>query len=183
LNLKIHTAIESTSLSPLRVLYNNRQNFNFLSIQHRIDSMSSFAYLSVIAVIGGIAIALQSQFMGIMDKGIGTIEGVFITYCSGGILITLVMLLLRGGNLGAWQSVPWYSLTSGALGLIIVGTIGYTAPRLGLVTTFTIIVAVQFVMGAVLDHFGILGAATRPFDLARLVGIAILLVGIWLIIR
>ena len=145
--------------------------------------MGSFALLIVIAVIGGIAIALQAQLMGLLDKGIGTIEGVFLTYGSGGLLIAVIMLLQRGGNLGAWQGVPWYAFCTGILGLIIVGAIGYSAPRLGLVTAFTIIVASQFVVGALLDHFGILGAASRPLELSRLLGMAVLLVGIWLIIR
>ena len=145
--------------------------------------MGSFALLIVIAVIGGIAIALQAQLMGLLDKGIGTIEGVFLTYGSGGLLIAVIMLLQRGGNLGAWQGVPWYAFSTGILGLIIVGAIGYSAPRLGLVATFTIIVASQFIVGALLDHFGLLGAAARPLEMSRLLGMAVLLVGIWLIIR
>ena len=145
--------------------------------------MGNFALLIVIAAIGGIAIALQAQLMGLLDKGFGTIEGVFITYGTGGLLIALVMLLKRGANLGAWQSVPWYAYSTGVLGLIIVGAIGYSAPRLGLVVTFTIIVTAQFVVGAMLDHFGILGAASRPLELSRLLGMGVLLVGIWLIIR
>lgn len=62
--------------------------------------------------------------MGLMDKQIGTLESVFITYGGGGLLIGLIMLLSRGGNLSGWQGVPWYALSSGALGLVIVGTIG-----------------------------------------------------------
>lgn len=75
------------------------------------------------------------------------------------------------------------ALSAGILGLIIVGTIGYSTPRLGLVTAFTIIVSVQFFVGAFLDHFGVLGAELRPLDLSRVVGIVVMLVGVWLIIR
>ena len=82
--------------------------------------------------------------MGLMDKQIGTLESVFITYGGGGLLIGLAMLLNRGGNLAAWQGVPWYALFAGALGLVIVGTIGYSTARLGLVTVLTIIVAAPF---------------------------------------
>ena len=145
--------------------------------------MASFALLIIIAAIGGIAVALQARFMGVINIGIGTIESVFITYVSGGVLITIAMLLQRGGNLGAWQTVPWYALCTGALGLVIVGTIGYTAPRLGVVPALTIFVASQFVIAALLDHFGVLGGATRALDLSRSTGIGVLLVGVWLIIR
>jgi transporter family-2 protein len=140
-------------------------------------------HLIIIAAIGGIAVTLQAQFMGIMDRSLGTLESMFITYGSGGLLIGIAMLVNRGGNLSAWGGVPWYALTSGLLGLVIVGTIGYSTPRLGLVTALTILVASQFILGALLDHFGILGAELRPLDLHRLAGIGVMLVGVWLVIR
>lgn len=145
--------------------------------------MGSSTLLIIVAVIGGVTVALQSQLMGLLDKSIGTLEGVFITYAGGGLLIAITMIFMRGGNLGAWQSVPWYAYSSGALGLIIVGAIGYSAPRLGLVATFTIIVSSQFVVAALIDHFGVLGATTRPLDISRMLGMAVLLAGIWLTMR
>ena len=145
--------------------------------------MVSSPLLIIVAVIGGISVALQAQMMGLLDKSIGTLEAVFITYAGGGLLIALIMIFMRGGNLGAWQSVPWYAYSSGALGLVIVGAIGYSAPRLGLVATFTIIVSCQFMIAALIDHFGLLGATIRPIDLPRLLGISLLLAGIWLTIR
>ena len=145
--------------------------------------MGNPALLIVVAAIGGISVAFQAQMMGLLDKSIGTLEAVFITYAGGGLLIALVSIFLRGGNLGAWRSVPWYAYSSGALGLIIVGAIGYSAPRLGLVATFTIIVSCQFMVAALIDHFGILGATIRPLDVSRILGISLLLAGIWLTMR
>lgn len=139
--------------------------------------------LIIVAAIGGIAVTLQAQFMGIMDRGIGTLESMFITYGSGGLLIGIAMLVNRGGNLPAWGSVPWYALTSGLLGLVIVGSIGYTTPRLGLVAALTVLIASQFILGALLDHLGILGAELRPLNLTRLAGVGVMLLGVWLVIR
>jgi transporter family-2 protein len=139
--------------------------------------------LILVAVVGGAAISLQGHFMGIMDTRLGTIESVFITYGGGGLLIGLVMLAYRGGNLAAWQSTPWYVLLSGALGLLIVGSIGYSAPRLGLVAAFTVIICSQLAVAAVLDHFGILGAEVRPLTVSRLAGIGVVLLGVWLTLR
>jgi len=145
--------------------------------------MNSHIALIIVAVVGGAAVALQGQFMGLIDKGIGTRESVFITYVSGGIIAGIVMLASRGGNLRSWHELPWYALSSGVLGLVIVTTIGYTVPRLGLSKAFTIIVASQFVTAALLDHFGVLGAVMRPLDLSRLLGFGILIIGVWLIMR
>jgi transporter family-2 protein len=148
-----------------------------------VITVTSFVLLVLIAIIGGVAVTLQGQFMGLMDQGIGTRESVFITYASGGVVIALAMLAARGGNLKAWQTVPWYALTAGLLGLLIVGTIGYTVPRLGLATAFTIIVAAQFIVAALIDHFGWLGAQVRPVELSRLAGVGVLILGVWLITR
>ena len=145
--------------------------------------MNSYLGLIIIAVVGGVAVALQGQFMGLIDKGIGTRESVFITYASGGVLAGLVMLASRGGNLRSWQEVPWFAFSAGMLGLVIVTTISYTVPRLGLSKAFTIIVASQFITAALLDHFGVLGAVMRPLDLSRLLGFGVLILGVWLIMR
>jgi len=145
--------------------------------------MTSLMPVIILAAVCGIAVTLQAQFMGLMDKNIGTLESIFITYGIGGLLIGITMLIRRGGNLSAWGNVPWYALTAGVLGLIIVGTIGYSTSRLGLVTALTVIVASQFIVGALLDQFGILGAELRPLNLTRLAGMAVMLFGVWLIIR
>jgi transporter family-2 protein len=147
------------------------------------DLMSNIVILIVTAVIGGMAVVLQAQFMGVMDQNLGTLESVFITYGSGGLLVGLTMLAMRGGNLATWPVLPWYAPLAGVVGLIIVGSIGYVTPRLGLVATFTIFVAAQFIFGALIDHFGLLGAEIRPIGLSSLAGMVIVLVGVWLIVK
>ena len=142
--------------------------------------MNNVIGLSIIAAIGGCAVALQGQFMGLMDKSIGTGAGLFINYASGGILIGVILLTLKGGNLKAWTEVPWYALSAGLLGLIIAGSIGYTVPRLGLSTAFTIVVATQFIVAILLDHFGWFGAITRPLEFNRVLGVGTLILGVWL---
>lgn len=139
--------------------------------------------LILIPVIGGVAVVLQAHLMSIIDQGLGTLESVFINYVGGAVLVALIMLFLRGGNLAAWHNVPWYSSIAGACGLVIVGSVCYTVPRIGFVPSFTVLVATQFVIGALFDHFGLLGAEVRPLELSRIMGIGVLLTGVWLTMR
>ncbi len=145
--------------------------------------MNTPVFLIVLAALGGVAGTLQAQFMGVLDKNIGTLESVFITYGGGGLAIGLTMLFLRGGNLGVWHTVPWYTLLAGLLGLAVVGILGFAAPRIGLVPVMTLFVASQFIMAAALDHFGLLGAEIRPLDLTRISGVGVILFGVWLVVR
>ncbi|RKF30608.1 DMT family transporter [Paraburkholderia fungorum] len=136
--------------------------------------------LTAVAVLGGCAVALQGQFMGVMEKSVGTTGGIFINYMSGAVLAIVLLFTLRDGSTRAWMAVPWYALTAGALGLVIAGSIGYTASRLGLTTAFTIIVGTQFIVSLLLDQFGWLGATARPADLTRLTGVGAIIFGVWL---
>src|SRR3990170_7475339 len=104
----------------------------------------------LIALVSGVAVTLQGQFMGLLDRTLGTKESVFITYGSGGLLVTLLMLASRGGKLRGASGLPWYAFTTGILGLLIVGSIGFIVPRLGAARAFTLIVASQFLMAAVI---------------------------------
>ncbi len=137
----------------------------------------------LVAALGGVAVAIQAQMMGQLDKSLGTIESVFITYGGGGLLIGIVMLGMRGGNLTSISAVPLYTLLAGAVGLLIVGSIGYSVPRLGLVAAFTLMVSAQFISGALMDHYGLLGAELRQLTMSRVLGIAIMLFGVWIVIR
>ena len=143
--------------------------------------MSTFV-LIILAIIGGLASAFQGHFMGIMDQKIGSKESVFITYAGGGLLITLTMIATRGGHLSAWQNAPWYAFTAGVLGLVIVGAIGYTVPRLGMAKAFTLIVASQLLAAVIFDQFGLLGAAVRTLSLSRLIGLVLTILGVWLVL-
>ena len=145
--------------------------------------MSSFTILAIVAAVAGVAMATQAQLMGHLDRSVGTIESVFLTYGSGAVVIGLIMLAMRGGNLGEWRIAPWYAYSAGLLGLVIVGCIGYATPRLGLAVTLTIAVATQFAMAAIVHHFGLLGADQQPMDLSKLGGMAAILIGVWLMVR
>ena len=143
----------------------------------------SSAFLIFLAIVAGLAVTLQGQFMGLMDRALGTKESIFITYASGGLVITLLMIITGGGNLKNLQGVPWYAFGAGILGLIIVGSIGYVIPRLGVARGFTLIVATQFVIAALIDHYGFFGAAVRPVDITRMLGLGLMLIGVWMVVR
>jgi transporter family-2 protein len=124
-----------------------------------------------------VAITLQGQFMGLLDRSLGTRESVFLTYASGGALATLMFLATGGGNLRSWSKVPLYAYTAGLLGLIIVGSIGYVVSRLGTAKAFTLIVASQLLLAAVIEHFGFFAADLRPVHLTKVTGLCLLLAG------
>ena len=135
------------------------------------------------AVLCGVAIAIQAQFIGMLQRQMGTLESTFVTYFSGGMVIGLVMLVARGGSLGAGAGLPWYAYSGGIIGLFIIGAIARSVGDLGLVPALVLITVSQFVVGALIDHFGLFGAPVSPIDPAKVAGFALLGLGTYLVLR
>lgn len=148
--------------------------------------MSNLFLVVIVAVIGGIAVTLQANFMGTMTRTLGTLESMFITYGSGGLVVVALFMMrsaLQGNGLAQWRTVPPYVFTAGVLGLVIVGSIGFATARYGLILTFAIILVAQYASASLIDHFGLFGAIMQPLSAQRMIGIVLLLIGAWLVIR
>jgi len=137
----------------------------------------------IIGLLSGVAVALQGPLASLMSQYVGTMGSVFIIHLGGALMAGSVLLAIGGGNLGAWRGVPWYALGAGALGLVVLSGVSYTIPRIGAAATVTLIVLAQLILSTLLDHFGLLGTSVRPIDLPRTLGIAVLLLGTWLMVR
>jgi len=118
-----------------------------------------------------------------MSQRLGTMESVFIIHVGGALVASVPLLAAGGGNLGAWRGVPWYALAAGSLGVVVLSAVSYTIPRIGVATTVTLIVTAQLILGALLDHFGLLGASVRSLDPPRIIGMGVLFLGTWLMVR
>ena len=138
----------------------------------------------LLTVVVGLAIATQTQFAGVLGHHVGIMESVFIIHLGGFLAAGIYLLVLGGGHLGAWRAAPWYVLMfGGLLGVVIVGGYAFVIPRIGLAPAITLAVASQLIFSAVLSHYGVMGAVQQPLTLSRIAGIAVLLVGTWLIVR
>jgi bacterial/archaeal transporter family-2 protein len=154
-----------------------------IAVMTKGAGMSTLLVVAIMGLLGGIAVGLQGPLSSLMSDRIGLMESIFIIHIGGAILIGVPLLARGGGNLGAWRSVPWYALLAGGFGLIVITAVSYAIPRIGVAATVTLIVAGQLLVSAAADQFGWLGADTRPLDPTRAVGILVLFVGVWLIVR
>lgn len=145
--------------------------------------MESIFLIILIGLAGGIAVGLQSPMASMISQRLGIFESVFIVHLGGAIIALLPLLFYSGGKLAQWRSVPWYALGAGIFGLIVIGAISYMIPRVGVAASITTVVAGQLLVGTILDHFGWLGAMERSLDLTRALGLAVVLVGVWLTVK
>jgi transporter family-2 protein len=144
--------------------------------------MESILLIILIGLAGGIAVGLQSPMASMIAQRLGVFESIFVIHI-GGAVLALIPMLVYGSRLSQWRSLPWYALGAGVFGLVVIGSISYMIPRVGVAAAITTIVAGQLLVSTVLDHFGLLGAAVRAFDATRVIGLAVVLVGVWLTVK
>lgn len=137
----------------------------------------------LVGLIGGIAVGLQSPIAGAMSQRIGGTASSVVIHASG-LVFSLILLAFRGGEqIRDGTKLPWYMLGAGIFGLVLYLSISVTLPRLGATSMIVLIITGQLLTGVVLDHFGLLGVSPRPIDPSRAAGIAVLLLGSYLVIR
>jgi transporter family-2 protein len=137
----------------------------------------------LIGLLGGAAVGLQSPIAGAMGQRVGGIAGSLIIHVSGAIFSGLYLLLRGGEKIREWTTLPWYMLCGGIFGLILYLTINVTLPRLGSTMMIMLIIVGELLVGVIVDQFGLLGVVTRQIDLSRVIGIAVLAIGAYLIAK
>ena len=145
--------------------------------------MQPILLILLIGLAGGIAVGLQSPLASMMSQRLGTLESIFIVHAGGALIALIPLLVYGGGKLSQWRTVPWYALVAGVFGLVVIGAISYMIPRIGVAGSIITVVAGQLLVGTILDQFGWLGAMQRPLDATRLLGLAVVLIGVWLTVK
>lgn len=136
-----------------------------------------------IGLIGGVAVGTQTPIAGAMSQRVGGAASSFIVHLGGLVASGVLLLSRRGENIDQWRELPWYMLCSGGLGLVLFLTVSHTIPKLGAVSGVTLIIVGQLIAGLIIDYFGAFGAIPRDIEINKLIGLALLLGGAYMIIR
>jgi transporter family-2 protein len=147
--------------------------------------VSGSALATGLAVAAGLAGSVQVAVMSRLGERIGVGEALgFATLLTA--LIAGAGLLVVRRSFGGYERAlhqPWWTLTGGLWGTLIIFTVTYAGPRIGVAATVGILIAGQLIMGAMIDRFGLFGSQQIALHWPRLAGIALLAVGAALSLR
>lgn len=149
-------------------------------------SAASILLLAVCAcVVGGMLTALQAPTNAMLARPFNSpVNAAFVSFAVGTLVLLVAVLALRAApDWAGVQALPWYAWLGGAYGAVFVVAAAFAAPRLGVASTITLMIAGQLVAGMVVDHFGGFGIAPRPVTLIRLLGVALVFAGVVLVRR
>jgi transporter family-2 protein len=132
--------------------------------------------LSALAVIAGVAVALQ----GATNQGLMKSAGI------GPALVVNTVVVLIGAT-GLWLATgakttffpagaSWTLYLGGVFGFIIIAAAVLVFPRLGAAYAIALMVCGQCLAALLIDHYGLMGMEQNPVTLPRVIG-ALLVVG------
>jgi bacterial/archaeal transporter family-2 protein len=134
-------------------------------------------------VVGGL-IALQPPVNAGLGRATGSVAAAFVSFLVGTlILVALVAIVGQAEGLRSTFDVEWYYLIGGALGVAYVYTVLVTVSTIGAGGVAAATITGQLTASVVIDRLGILGLEQQALSLERLLGVGLLLVGTYLVVR
>ena len=136
------------------------------------------------AFAGGL-IALQAPINSMLGKSVGSLAAASVSFGIGLVALVAITVLFAGGfgELGEARGLSWYYLTGGILGAVYVTCALIAVRTLGAGGVTAATIAGQLTMSVIIDRSGLLGLEQRDLDLGRVVGIALLAAGTYLVVR
>lgn len=142
-------------------------------------------FLLLLAILAGAILPIQATFNAKMAKFADSpVLAALLSFATGTIALVLYALVTQPNlsmQLASTRQAPAYVWLAGILGAFyVVGSVALL-PRLGVALTFSLIIAGQMLVTAVVDHYGLLGVPVKMINLPRIIGLLLIIGGVILI--
>lgn len=145
----------------------------------------NYVYI-LLAFLTGIAISIQAGVNANLRQSLtNPVLAAAISFGTGLIALIVMLLASRASvpSIEAIRQISWWKWTGGLIGAVYVTTVIVSVPKIGTANLVSLSVAGQLLAAVVLDHYGLLGFALHPANGWRLLGMAVIVVGVLLVVR
>jgi len=139
--------------------------------------------LIILMAVGGVAVAVQPSINARLAEKTGFLEAATVSFAVGTLVLFLASVASGQGSFRRIPDADWWQLTGGLFGAFFVTMTIVGVPRIGVTAVLALTIVSQLIAGMVMDHYGLFGMRGIPIDYKRMLGVALLLVGVFLICR
>ena len=146
--------------------------------------MSSVAVYVLLALAAGLCLPTQAGInaqLGAWTRSPVLAALISFTVGTAALLVYALIARLPLPSLASAAAQPWWLWSGGLLGAFFVAVAVVLVPKLGATTMLALILAGQILASLIYDHFGLLGFPVQPISALRLLGVALLGAGVWLV--
>lgn len=130
------------------------------------------------SLLAGLIVSTQNVFSARVSEKLGMWETTFVVHLIGMIFALIMLSFLGDGNLKNISEVNKFYLLGGVLGVLIIFTVANGVSLLGASFSIALMVISQLLFATIIDTLGLFGTEKIPFDLTKLVGLVIMVVGV-----
>lgn len=134
-------------------------------------------------ILAGCLTAMQAPINAALSRTVGILESSFISFACGALFLGLAMLFLGRGQVWRVVEAPPWQWIGGIFGAILVLNTIIAVPRIGVLATALAMIFGNLLMAAIIDNYGWFGLPVTPFGWRRLLGFALVVVGLVLVFR
>ncbi|MEO0398133.1 MAG: DMT family transporter [Pseudomonadota bacterium] len=136
---------------------------------------------SALMLIAGIGIPVMAALNAGFGAQISHPIGAVVILCLVALALSLVLLVFVGApNLSEISATPPIYFFAGVFFILYIASVTYAAPKIGLANAVFYVLLGQLVSAAIIDHFGLWNAVQSPITVKRIIGILIMVVGVYL---
>jgi bacterial/archaeal transporter family-2 protein len=140
---------------------------------------------AILMVVAGGFIALQSPINSRLGHAVGALQGAFVSFAVGTVVLFVAATFARGGlgRIGAVGDVSAIYLTGGILGAGYVTMALLSVRSLGTGGVIAATIAGELTVAVLIDQFGWFGVTQQVLTPTRLAGIVLLALGVLLVVK
>lgn len=142
--------------------------------------MNPWVVVGMMVVSGGL-MAFQAPINARLGSFVGTFQSSLISFLVGTAALAVLVATTGQGQLSAARQASGWHFLGGLIGAVFVTTTLLAAPAIGVTGMIVAALAGQIVVGLLIDTFGWVGVAPKPFDPYRVAGLGFLIVAVVLL--
>lgn len=137
---------------------------------------------AIIMLLTGIGIPILAALNGGLGTRLASPMAASMILFGLAFLIATAGALLTGsvGQIRFTSDIPFHFYFGGLFVAFYVIAVTFIAPRFGVGNAIFFVLVGQLASAAVIDHFGLFGAARFAIDAKRIAGIVLMIAGVWL---
>jgi transporter family-2 protein len=137
----------------------------------------------MLSAAAGALVAMQPPINSKLGQAAGNFAAATISFIVGTLVLAVVTVAVGGYHLDHLRHVPWWYFVGGFIGAVFVASSLITVRTLGAGGVVAATIAGQLTFSVVIDKFGLLGLPEKPLTVTRLLGVLLLAVGVFLVVR
>ncbi|MFN7102387.1 MAG: DMT family transporter [Pseudorhizobium sp.] len=139
------------------------------------------ALVTLLALAGGISLAVQSSINGRLGNAAGVMETAWLTFVLGAAISFQLFFFFEPPHAMTLFTAPKWQLIGALFGVVYILVSVFAVPRVGIAAATVAVITGQLGMSLLIDHFGWFSNAAIPLDASRYASIALLAAALVLI--